>query len=744
MAMTIGMPIYRLLVAVLLIAVFCVIAPADDARLPEPLFLKAAELWKQGKSTDALKSFDESLTAFGEGKIPLAGKVMKAALLADIGRHEESEACWLEVARLETALKVYALRTVVGSRLRRGALESAAAALNDLISIDGIRNNRDLALDVADAFVDSDEFARATALFQKVLNSRSRGSYADRARIGLADCAEGAGDVGRTILRLRSAQLNHSLASTFATASEREKQLASAIGDKPKPFTEDQYLSLSRKLRNAPRYDMALELLQEWLNYHLNTQRRERIELETIETLYRKRANDEGLACCRAFYDAFPKSSLSNDVRYLELRLHVRIGGTEQVKAIASVLRGRGVPHSMRHNVGVVLASYLIGIGDVVGGLDVYRDVYGSSVSRNAKREILWRAGVAALRAEQNNRAVTNLRALVRLNPSGDMGYAAYYWLAIAESRLGNRELALKAALRLIERYPYHYYGVRAKLILPSLARNVPESKVESLRRAVSIKPESFPDQKISRSAKLNSLYKGAVILAEAGLREDAASMLHSLLSRLPSDRGLALCTIRALSDAGDYRASLGLIATHFSRYLLRPAQDIPSDFWSLAFPRPFWREISSAAAAQGVDPMLMLALMRQESRFDSTAVSSVGAVGLFQIMPYTADKLAPEVGLREIGEADLKEPRVNALLAARLLAFLMREFDGFYVPAIAAYNAGEDRVGAWWLTGRVLPDDLFIDSIPYQQTRHFVRQVLTNYFTYNRLYPVVVAGEGG
>jgi len=742
--MRIKVPIYRLLVALLLSAVFCSFTFADDARLPDPLFSKAKDLWERGKPADALKSLEESLSAFGDGKVPVSGRVMKAALLTEVGRHEESEVHWLELAQAEAALKVYALRAVVISRLQRGTLEEAVSALESLISLDGIRNNRDLALDVADAFVNSENYARGAALFQKVLNSRSRGSYADHARTGLADCAEGAGDVGKTIALLRSAQLNHSLVSTFATAREREKQLAEAAGDKPKPFTEDQYLSLVRKLRNASRFDMSLELLRDWQDFHPNTDRRERIELEAIETLYRKRANDECLARCRAFYDAFPDSALRSDVRYLELRLHVRLGGTGQVKAIAAALRSSGVSHSMQHNAGVVFASYLVSIGEVESGLDVYREVYRAAEGRNAKREVLWRAGVAALRAGQNSRAATNLRALVSLGPNGDMGYAAYYWLAVAESKLGNREAALKAALRLVERYPYHYYGVRAKLILPSLAEEVPEPKVESLRRSVSLKPLSFPDTALSKSAQRNSLYKAAVILAEAGLREHAARMLLSLLSRFSSDDGLALCTIRALADAGDHRASLGLIATHFSRYLLRPASGTPSDFWSLAFPRPYWKEIRYAAAAQNIDPVLMLALMRQESRFDAAAISSVGAVGLFQIMPYTADQLAPKLGLPGLGESELKEPQVNALLAAQLLAFLMREFDGFYVPAIAAYNAGEDRVGAWWLTGRGLPDDLFIDSIPYQQTRHFVRQVLTNYFTYNRLYPVIVAGEEG
>jgi len=382
-----------------------------------------------------------------------------------------------------------------------------------------------------------------------------------------------------------------------------------------------------------------------------------------------------------------------------------------------------------------VLASYLVSIGDVEGGLGVYRQLYRAAVARSAKRDILWRAGVAALRAGQDARAAANLRALVGLNPGSDLGPAAYYWLAIAEQRLGRREAALMAALRLDERYPYHYYGIRARMLLPRLEKGFSASKILSLRKAVRLKNLTFPKLRISDAAARHELYRGAVVLARAGLLDEAADQLLALLARLPSDKSIALCAVRASAEAGDYRRALGLLATHFRSYLLRPAEGLPSDFWSLAYPRPFWKEVTTAASIHGVDPVLLLALMRQESRFDPKAVSAAGAVGLFQIMPYTAERLGPQLGLGHPDGTDLTDPKVNSLLGAKVLAVTMGVFDGYFVPAIAAYNAGEGRVGAWWKAGRGLPDDLFIDSMPYQETRRFVREVLTNYFTYNRLY---------
>jgi soluble lytic murein transglycosylase len=132
------------------------------------------------------------------------------------------------------------------------------------------------------------------------------------------------------------------------------------------------------------------------------------------------------------------------------------------------------------------------------------------------------------------------------------------------------------------------------------------------------------------------------------------------------------------------------------------------------------------------VDPLLMIGLARQESHFNPAARSTVGALGLFQIMPYTAAELDPSFSSPEANER-LLQSDVSAGLAAMLLASLQARYQGALAPAIASYNADKERVQVWWDAAKGLPEELFIDSIPYQQTRSYVRQVLTNYAMYQR-----------
>ena len=175
-------------------------------------------------------------------------------------------------------------------------------------------------------------------------------------------------------------------------------------------------------------------------------------------------------------------------------------------------------------------------------------------------------------------------------------------------------------------------------------------------------------------------------------------------------------------------------MSTRFGEFLARPATGVPADVWQMAFPRAYWDEVEGAATRNRVDPLLLLSLMRRESRFVATARSRTGALGLFQIMPYTAREIVPVT--EEARESDsLLEAPASADLAARLVKRILARFGGATAPVVAAYNAGEDRVEDWWRASNGVVEDLFVDSIPYGETRRYVREVLANYATYKRLY---------
>jgi len=589
-------------------------------------------------------------------------------------------------------------------------------------------------LRVADAYRHSGHPDEAAPLYRRVIAQERRGNFADTARIGLAAGLETTGDLDAALSLLRETRLLHWHADVYQHASDDQRRLADRLRRTPRPFEESEYRLLARRLRNASRFVLARELIDEWRRTHPLTARPDRIEGEWIETLYAQRANEEAVARAQRFYEHHPASSLVPRVRLTEFRLAVRMTDTERARRMGHDLwRGRvpGATSAQRRSAAVLLAAYLASVGDLPGSLELYRELFRTSQNTDDQRAFFWRAGVAALRDGQNERALTNLQALLDRQPSGDLAPAGLYWRGAAEQRR-DAPTATRTFRAIDQRFPYHYYGIRARERLGQLTEGVPE---------VAGTPDlEFPPLALSTASQGRAEYKAAMALARAGLTRDSAWYLRLLLERQDRDSGLALLAARASTDAGAYAAASRIMVNYFGRFLRQPAHGLPDDFWVLVYPRPFWDEVRTAAHAAGVDPILLVSLMRQESRFDPEARSAVGAVGLFQIMPYTATALGEAAGLGRmfengVDDARLTQPSINAAIAARLTANLLAQFNGEIAPVIASYNAGEQRVAVWWSASSQRGEDVFVDSIPYSETRRFVREVLTNYAAYQRVY---------
>jgi soluble lytic murein transglycosylase len=154
-------------------------------------------------------------------------------------------------------------------------------------------------------------------------------------------------------------------------------------------------------------------------------------------------------------------------------------------------------------------------------------------------------------------------------------------------------------------------------------------------------------------------------------------------------------------------------------------------------YPFPYRATVLTTAAATGLDPRLLLAVMRVESGFRPQAVSRDGAVGLMQITPATAAWIARQRGLAAPpSAATLRDPAYNIETGAWYLAYLCRRFGGRLAPAVAAYNAGGAPVEAWLRSGTWDATAAGSGAIPFPETRRFVQRVLTTYAVYRLLYP--------
>ncbi|MFO7973438.1 MAG: transglycosylase SLT domain-containing protein [Candidatus Hydrogenedentota bacterium] len=165
--------------------------------------------------------------------------------------------------------------------------------------------------------------------------------------------------------------------------------------------------------------------------------------------------------------------------------------------------------------------------------------------------------------------------------------------------------------------------------------------------------------------------------------------------------------------------------------------------WWRVQFPPAYWDDVTAVACETGLDPFLILAVARQESFFRTRVVSGAGATGVMQLMPETADWLASvEKGITRQHADDLTRPANSLRLGAYYLMRMIERSNGNLIYALASYNAGPGNVSKWIKNHPNTPPEVFLNAMPFTETRHFVKRVLGNYGAYHSLYPDGNDGE--
>ena len=153
-----------------------------------------------------------------------------------------------------------------------------------------------------------------------------------------------------------------------------------------------------------------------------------------------------------------------------------------------------------------------------------------------------------------------------------------------------------------------------------------------------------------------------------------------------------------------------------------------------LLYPYAYWDIVEPVSQQYDIDPLLVLSVMREESTFDPGAKSRAGALGLMQLMPQTAFHLNRNLHLKITNTSHVWNIKNNIHIGAFYLSILVKKF-GSYAYALAAYNAGEERVKKWIQKGNYKSIDEFIEDIPYSETRDYVKRVMTTLFEYKRVF---------
>lgn len=360
---------------------------------------------------------------------------------------------------------------------------------------------------------------------------------------------------------------------------------------------------------------------------------------------------------------------------------------------------------------GAVWQEELVRIADFYHGKRMWPETYrAASAAAQAdgavRDEALWLAGFASYRMNEKDRAATYWQRLVREEPVNGNHYGrAAWWAARVLTDMGENRAA-RSMLEAGAKAPLTFYGQLAAMRLGREALldfNAPGVDSAGLDALLA-----------------NRQARAGLALAQLGEYEWAEAELRAATPNLPLSANRALAGIAVTYD---------LHST-----ALRAGRDLLDDgdvVGAALFPLPHWKP----QGGWQYDKAMMLGLMRQESAFQPTIGSRVGAQGLMQIMPATGRYIAGMTGRSYRGTADLHTPSINLAMAQDYLNYLSQKLEGNKLFVAAAYNGGIGNVRRWVANG-ITPDTdpmLWIESIPFDETRDYVEKIMFNTWVYQQ-----------
>jgi soluble lytic murein transglycosylase len=391
--------------------------------------------------------------------------------------------------------------------------------------------------------------------------------------------------------------------------------------------------------------------------------------------------------------------------------------------------------------------------------LQLYDAAAGLGTGADKRAEALFRRGWAAWRAKDHAQAEARFRAIeeeYRDRDPYEHARAAYWRARVAAGRGGDGEAAAAAVWEeLTRRYPVDWYGLlsRARLAkargapvdaLPTpLANGAGVAPVLDLgplrehphvRAALRLLRMGLGDEAAEELRALDLGEAGTGTVAGAGAGPGTGTGTGRAAAPAASGAGPAFTVAALLDLAGDHRSAHAILKSQGRAVLRAPPEGEAVGLWRIAYPPAFREEVERWSAPVRVPPDLLQALMREESALDPAVISQAGAVGLTQLMPSTAKSVAKRLGIGPISPSSLTDPATNIRIGAAYLGELLARYGRQPALALAAYNAGSGAVRRWLEARGSLELDEFVEEIPIDETRGYVKRVLRTFAAYRLL----------
>ena len=585
-------------------------------------------------------------------------------------------------------------------------------------------------------------------------------AMSDSAVEALAQAAIAAGQPGDAVAALQEYPRTTNKASLSLLRAQANEKAASAKGEKPVAAAGD-YLEVIYRFPINEEAKVAVERIP-YLQAILGEQfpgTPVETEISRAEALYdASRWRDVR----RTYEDLLPKlSGVARDRAALRLaQVQIRLGGSpdaleslkitdpeldaERIFSLSQVQRSAKLEAAMFAAIEQVVSTYpqspwaeeaLFAAGnyywmnlDRSHAAEYYQRVVSAFPMGKYTSIAQWRIAWTAYMLRQPD-AASRFEEYLTKYPTAPQVVNALYWLGRSYEHAGNAAHARSFYLAAVERFPQTYFGEKAGQRLHEIGAQ-PTNPAEVL----SVIPPASPLPPLDGPLPAAATQRWARAQALQSIAFDSSAELELRSAYADTHAsGLLLAIAKAAEQAGHYGA--GILATRqiVTQFESRRVDQIPDEALHTAYPLPYRDLIERESLRYRLDPMLVAGLIRQESAFASDAVSIANAIGLMQLWPPTATKLARSLKFR-YARGRLFDPEYNVKLGTLYLSDLLAAY-GTPEAALAAYNAGEAHVEEWSAGQNYQETAEFVESIPITETRQYVQIVARNAELYRQIY---------
>ena len=430
---------------------------------------------------------------------------------------------------------------------------------------------------------------------------------------------------------------------------------------------------------------------------------------------------------------AKPDRDMRSWARYYAARAYGRIGKWDESIRQYEKLEAEAPDHSLADD-----ASYRAALAELENGRQKASLLRLASIPTRYPDGDMWpralfKLGWVQLRAGKYQGAYDRFDELVRRGgderQEGITG-RANYWRARALYMMGRRIDAADAYEEIVERWPLRYYAQQALWRLGEIVPERAKAVITEMRaheeptRMVFAWRDEFDEPAFDRMVEL-------LLVNEVTYASSEMSSLRMLGDDV--DPEMAVVGAVLLQHAGAQSKLSRVIRAHFEDFEGLLPKGEGKLIWEATYPQAFSPLIEDIAENEGIPASFVRAIAREESSFDPEAVSWAKAYGLVQLIMPTAKRFASELGMKATPRT-LRKPEVNLKIGARYMSWLWNRLNENPALVPSAYNAGEGAVRRWLQEDSGRPLDVFIEEIPYDETRRYTRRVLQTYGVYQWL----------